>query len=49
MKLPENALAICIGEITAKALAARGVTGFRVAHTQNASGIAEIILEETKK
>lgn len=47
--IPDGAKAVCIGEITAKALAAHGVSGFRIAAVQNIDGITDTILQEAEK
>lgn len=48
-RIPDGAMAVCIGEVTAKALAAHGVSGFRTAAVQNTEGITDTILQEAGK
>jgi uroporphyrinogen III methyltransferase/synthase len=47
-RVPENATAVCIGEVTAAALRAHGVCDFHIAKNQNVRGIIETILEAVK-
>jgi uroporphyrinogen III methyltransferase/synthase len=46
--LPDSASAVCIGDITANALESHGIKDYRIAKSQNVTGIIETILEAVK-